>query len=182
MRTLFEYDYKNYKENGTVGIRPSVRGIIIKNGKLALVYSRKYDYYSFAGGGLNNGETNEDALIREIREELGLNVIPESIREYGLIVRKEKGAIDDLFIQENYYYLCDVSDQVTAQQLEGYEIDEAYELRWVTPSEILETNRKHSHGTLDAQPWAAHLFEREERLLDTLISEKLLPKFENSDI
>ena len=106
MRTLFVFDYKDYKENGTVGIRPSVRGIIIKDGRIAMVHSRKYNYYAFPGGGIDPGEKKEETLIREIREELGLDVIPESIKEYGLVIRKEKGAIDDLFILENYYFLC----------------------------------------------------------------------------
>ena len=42
MRLLFEIDYKNYKENGTVGKRPSARAIIIKDNKIAMVYSKKY--------------------------------------------------------------------------------------------------------------------------------------------
>ena len=44
MRLLFEIDYKNYKENGTVGKRPSARVIIIKNNKLGIIYNKKYDY------------------------------------------------------------------------------------------------------------------------------------------
>ena len=45
LRELFTIDLKNYKENGTVGKRPSVRGVIIKNGKIAMMHSLKYDYY-----------------------------------------------------------------------------------------------------------------------------------------
>ncbi len=41
MRLLFEIDYKNYKENGTVGKRPSARAIIIKNNKLGMIYNKK---------------------------------------------------------------------------------------------------------------------------------------------
>ena len=37
MRELFVIDKKNYKENGTVGRRPSVRGIVIKDGKIAMM-------------------------------------------------------------------------------------------------------------------------------------------------
>ncbi|MCH5348603.1 MAG: hypothetical protein J1E40_04705, partial [Oscillospiraceae bacterium] len=46
MRELAVYDYKNYIENGTVGRRPSVRGIIIDKDKIAMVHSLKYDYYN----------------------------------------------------------------------------------------------------------------------------------------
>ena len=34
MRELFVLDKKNYVPNGSVGRRPSVRGIIIKDGKI----------------------------------------------------------------------------------------------------------------------------------------------------
>ena len=53
MRLLFEIDYKNYKENGTVGKRPFARSIIIKNNKLGMIYNKKYDYYDFPSGGIN---------------------------------------------------------------------------------------------------------------------------------
>ena len=56
MRLLFEMDKKDYKENGTVGIRPSVRGIIVKDKKIAMIYSKKYNYYKFPGGGALAGD------------------------------------------------------------------------------------------------------------------------------
>ncbi|MBP5177680.1 MAG: NUDIX hydrolase, partial [Clostridia bacterium] len=62
MRTLFEVDYKNYRTDGTVGKRPSARAIIIKDEKIAMVYSDKYDYYKFPGGGVEQGEDNVDAM------------------------------------------------------------------------------------------------------------------------
>ena len=174
MRTLFEFDYKDYKENGTVGRRPSVRGIIIKDGCIAMVHSRKYDYYMFPGGGVDQGEEKEETLIREIREELGLEVIPESIREYGLVIRKEKGAIDDLFIQENYYFLCDVSDHQLKQELGGYEIEEEFELCWMDPDAAMKANRENDHGALEDETWAKHLYEREGLLIGKLREEGFL--------
>ncbi len=56
MRLLFEMDKKDYKENGTVGIRPSVCGIIVKNEKIAMIYSKKYNYYKFPGEGALAGD------------------------------------------------------------------------------------------------------------------------------
>lgn len=40
MRLLFEIDKKNYKNNGSVFSRPSVRGIIMKDGRFAMIYSK----------------------------------------------------------------------------------------------------------------------------------------------
>ena len=45
MKRLFEIDLKDYKETDAVFRRPSARAIIIKNDKLALVYSKKEKYY-----------------------------------------------------------------------------------------------------------------------------------------
>ena len=174
MRIIHEFDYKNYKEDGTVGIRPSVRGIIIREGKIAMVHSSKYDYYTFPGGGIDQGESKEDTLIREMREEVGLEVIPDSIQEYGLIIRKEKGAIDDLFIQENYYYLCDVSDNVLEQTLETYEADEEYELCWMEPETAIKANIDNPHGAVTDEKWIKHLFKRDELLIEKLKEEGLL--------
>ena len=80
MRTLFEIDTKDYDPKGPAFVRPSVRGIILRDGKVAMVHSLKYDYYKFPGGGIEAGETRPQTLIREVLEESGLQVRPESIR------------------------------------------------------------------------------------------------------
>ena len=90
MRTLFEMDKKNYDSSGKVFYRPSVRSIIIRGGRVAMVHSLMYDYYKFPGGGIESGETRHQALIRETAEESGLCVVPDSIQEYGCVRRIEK--------------------------------------------------------------------------------------------
>ena len=91
MRELFVIDKKNYKENGTVGRRPSVRGIVIKDGKIAMMHSLKYDYYKLPGGGIEEGEQLEDTLIREVREESGLIVKKDSIKNLVMYAVLKKG-------------------------------------------------------------------------------------------
>ena len=87
MRELFVIDLKNYNPDGTVGRRPSVRGIVIKDGKIAMMHSLKYNYYKLSGGGMEAGESLEDTLIREVREESGLIVKKDSIKEFGYVRR-----------------------------------------------------------------------------------------------
>ena len=172
MRELAVYDYKNYIENGTVGKRPSVRGIIIDKGKLAMVHSLKYDYYKFPGGGIDSGESYLDALVREVSEETGLIVIPESVKEYGVVLRKDKGKIEDLFIQENFYYFCDVEKEVLSQKLDDYEAEEKFVLEWVDPKDAIAANlsddRKNKAPDAERQK---HMMEREANVLKILIAE-----------
>ena len=97
MRMLFEIDTKDYDINGTTFSRPSARGIIIKDGKLAMIHSLKYEYYKFPGGGIEKCEDKKNALIREVQEETGLVVIPETIKEYGMVHRIQKGDYEDVF-------------------------------------------------------------------------------------
>jgi len=55
-----------------------------KDGKLAMVHSKAQNYVKFPGGGIEETEDHPKALIREVLEEVGLNIIPETINEFGL--------------------------------------------------------------------------------------------------
>lgn len=143
MRTLFDIDLKNYKNTDKIFSRPSVRGIAIKDGKILVVYSKKYDYYKFPGGGPNEGESHIEALIREVREESGYSVIPSSIVEFGQVTRKQASEVepDTVFHQENYYYLCEVEETPGETNLDDYEAEEGFTAMWVTPLEAIRCNR-----------------------------------------
>lgn len=52
--------------------RPSAYGIVIRDGKL--LTPKHYGRYNLPGGGLDLGETPEEAVIREVKEETGLEV------------------------------------------------------------------------------------------------------------
>ena len=169
MRLLVALDTKDYDPKGTAFVRPSVRAIIIKDGKVAMVHSLKFDYYKFPGGGMEPGESQTDALIRETREEGGLTVIPESIREYGYVHRVQKGKNEDIFIQDNYYYLCQVEPGVQEQRLDAYEAEERFTLEYVQPISAMEVNRTHDHADTDQI-----MLEREALVLERLMQEGLL--------
>lgn len=169
MRTLINIDTKDYNPNGTVHIRPSVRGIIVRNGKVAMVHSRKYNYYKFPGGGLEPGETHEQALIREVAEETGLVVIPDSIHEYGMVHRKQRDHIADIFIQDNFYYLCDVEQEVMHQDLDDYEAEESFTLAFVDPGYAIRINKEEDHG-----PKSQTMITRDAGILEILLQEGIL--------
>jgi len=75
-------------------------------------------------------ESAADALIREISEEAGLTVIPDSIREYGCVHRIQKSTVkeDECFVEDNYYFPCAAEEGVSPQKLDDYESDEQFAL------------------------------------------------------
>ena len=169
MRSLFDIDTKDYDINGTTVSRPSARGIIIRDGKLAMIHSIKYDYYKFPGGGIEANEDKRSALVREVLEETGLTVIQESIKEFGKVHRIQKGDYEDGFIQDNYYYLCDVRDEVQEQKLDDYEKDEQFTLEYVSPDKMIQVNRACRHKDADQI-----MLDRECRVIEILEQEGLV--------
>lgn len=85
--------------------RIRVAGIIpMKNGYALMhrtgVIKRKdfQDYYTFPGGGLEQGETLEEGVIREIKEEFGIEV---KVKKLLYEMNSEK------FNQKEYFFLCE---------------------------------------------------------------------------
>lgn len=171
MRLLFNMDANDYDKNGRAFVRHSARCITIQNGRVAMVHSLKYDYYKFPGGGIEQNETKIQALIRETEEEAGLVIVPESIREFGYVHRVEKSDhMDaDYFVQDNFYYLCEVQKAKTSQKLDDYEADEHFTLEWVEPDKAIVVNRTVDHG-----PKEQNMLEREARVLEILKAEGYL--------
>ena len=171
MRLLFEMDKKDHADCTRSFIRNSARSVIVSDKKVAMIHSEKYDYYKFPGGGIEVGEDPIEAMIRETREEAGLVIIPESVREYGIVHRVQKSDKDPdvRFVQDNYYYLCAAEDDAVLQDLQGYEAEEGYELVYVDPRVAIEKNRN-----LGKTPYSPAMFEREARVLEMLIGEGLL--------
>ena len=173
MRLLFVMDKKDYGACTHSFSRPSARSIIIQNGKIAMIHSLKYDYYKFPGGGIEKGEDPVEAMIRETREESGLTVKPETVREYGYVHRIQRSDKDETecFIQDNYYYLCEAEDRAAGQHLDEYEARETYTLEFVDPMAAIIKNR-----SVGQTPYNSMMFEREARVLEMLIAEGYLDK------
>ncbi|MBQ7522458.1 MAG: NUDIX domain-containing protein [Clostridia bacterium] len=153
MKLLFVIDLHDYQENYTVFKRPSARGIIFtEKNQLALVYSKKEQYYKFPGGGIRPNEDIKTALMREIKEEVGLIVIPDSIIEFGSVIRKQKSddSAETVFEQENTYFWCKTKNKQVEQELDDYEKEADFILRYVDIEEAIDTNQRyHSENLFD---------------------------------
>lgn len=57
-------------------MRKAARAIIIKNNQVLVMHRNKHgsEYFTLVGGRVNDNETVEQALVREVKEETGLDV------------------------------------------------------------------------------------------------------------
>ncbi len=171
MRLLFEMDKKDYGNCTHFYVRNSARSILICDKKLAMIHSLKYDYYKFPGGGIENNEDPITAMIRETREEAGLIVKPETVKEFGYVHRIQKSDRDETecFVQDNFYYLCEAEQERVTQELNLYEAQENYVLEYVEARIAIQKNR-----SVGESPYNSAMFEREAKVIELLLSEGLL--------
>lgn len=134
-------DRHNYNPHWRHIVRYASRAVIFKGGLLAMVKSSSRGYYKFPGGGINKGESIIHALIRETLEETGLTVLPDSIKELGYIHELRKSMHgNDIFEQYSFYHTAETDDSIGETALDGYEIEEAFRLEFVSPKDALAAN------------------------------------------
>lgn len=142
MQLLGEIFRREVDITGKTLHRNAVRGIIVQNIQLLMIYSPKNGDYKFPGGGVDRGESCEDALIREIREECGAKVAYIE-REFGCVVEYDKAVEPeyDVFKMTSRYYVCHVEEPFGEQNLDDYEDDLGFEPVWVGIDKAIRTNK-----------------------------------------
>jgi 8-oxo-dGTP pyrophosphatase MutT (NUDIX family) len=65
--------------------------IYLKDGKVLTTLSRGKDTWYIPGGKRDGNETDHEALIREVEEELTVKLKPETIRHYGTFEAQAHG-------------------------------------------------------------------------------------------
>ena len=144
MERLLLMEAKNYDDTLPEIRRTAVRGIIFSQGKLLFVED-KFGALKLPGGGQEEGEDDIATLIREVREETGCTVLPESIRPFGYIEEKRRSVRADedmIWHQFNRLYFCEVTDE--RGETEFSQNEKRYGMRFSphTLEEALAANRK----------------------------------------
>lgn len=161
----FTIDLKNYNPGGSVFRRAAARGIVRRGENYLLIRSEKCGEYKFPGGGVEPGETLEEALARELREETGYVVVPGSVRPYGVGHERRKGMEEDIMEMDSYYFLCEVEEEPGERRLDEYETEYGYQTVWRPLTEAIRSNEKISD--LENCPW----IKRDTMVMQALINQ-----------
>lgn len=129
--------------------RPTVKAIVTDNeGKIALLGVQNHRTL-FPGGGVESGETLEQALVRECKEEIGCDV--EITKEIGLGIQYRAKSSQRYDV---YFFVTKVigeKDEGTTTQKD----EQGAILKWLSPDEILTMLESQMHEIKDNE-YAPH--------------------------
>jgi len=122
-------------------LRQAIRIVLFDNDKkIAMGYyppsqqNEMKESYGLPGGGVDEGESIDAALLRESFEETGCNI--KNIKELGII--KEFGVGKKIkHNQDTYCFMADVDGDKKFPEFTEREIDEGLEIRWVKIEDAL---------------------------------------------
>lgn len=77
--------------------------IYIQNKKILVTLSKGKDTWYVPGGKREQGESDQAALIREVKEELTVNLIPETILSYGVFEAQAHGKPEGTIVRMTCY-------------------------------------------------------------------------------
>lgn len=163
MKQLLVLDEHNYDPALPEIRRTGIRGIIFRQDKLLMIRSC-FGEVKFPGGGQEPGESDEITLLREVLEETGFHVLPESIRPFGQVEEKRLSVHEPMiWHQINRYYFCHITGDQEAAQFTENEQKYGMHQVWCTLEEAIATNREMVNRE-GRTPWN----QRELRVLELL--------------
>jgi 8-oxo-dGTP diphosphatase len=121
-------------------------GVVVSDGRVAVIHRPKYDDWSLPKGKLDPGESWEQAALREVREETGVHC--RLLDELPPVAYTDNRGRPKTV---RYWRMEPAGD---AGQIDGSEVDE---LRWVTPADALAL-LTHAHDR-DLVTAALHLHD-----------------------
>ncbi len=155
-------------------VRNAARGIVLKEQKILLVYTQRYQDFSLPGGGINHNEDNISALKRELAEETGAQNL-RNIKAFGCFeeFRPSNKGSSDIVQMISYCYRCDIDDQLRPPQFEAHEIKNGMSVHWMDIDRAIEHNLEtlaHSDKqglSILRETYLLQLIAKEWRLLAT---------------
>lgn len=169
MDRILVMDDHDYDDNLPEIYRIAVRGIIFIDGKLLMIESSSGEL-KLPGGGMEKGENDCHTLIREVREETGYEVVPQSIKPFGEILEKRLSTHETMiWHQINRLYFCDVYvEQGRCQYTENEKTCGFHQVLYTVEEALRKTEEIIRHENNDA--WNPREYKTLLLIKDYLVS------------
>ncbi len=150
--------------------RKATRAIVLNGESILVLYTKRYHDYSLPGGGIDDGETNIEGLVRELKEETGAHNV-KNIKEFGLYEEFRPWYKEgfDIVHMQSYCYICTIDDELLDPELESHEIDNGMHPIWMNIHQAIE----HNEHTIEHSEKKGMSIERETFLLKLIVKELL---------
>ena len=86
-----------------MNIIDKVAWITIQNKKVLLARSKGNDTFYFPGGKREGAESDIQTLLREIKEELGVDITPHTVKYLNTFKTQAHGKEEGVFLETKYY-------------------------------------------------------------------------------
>ncbi|MFN3188614.1 MAG: class I tRNA ligase family protein [Candidatus Paceibacteria bacterium] len=131
------------KRSDTTRIRNGVYGLIKKDDRYLIQHFTKDDFYWLPGGGLEEGESHVEGLVRELNEETpytNFNIKNNII--VGVIDTQSKNTNDSIRNISSVYSVVLRDEEFSPTSLTLQEVQDGIELHWLTKQEITQLTSK----------------------------------------
>ncbi|MGM5693128.1 NUDIX hydrolase [Streptococcus suis] len=106
-------DFRTRVDNQIFGVRATA--LIIKDGKIFLTKDYKGRYYTI-GGAVEVNEVAADAVVREVREELGVD---SSVNQLAFVVENQFTHEDIDFHNIEFHFIVEATGEMPKEIIEG---------------------------------------------------------------
>ncbi|MFA5840834.1 MAG: NUDIX domain-containing protein [Candidatus Paceibacterota bacterium] len=140
-------------------LRKSARCILLnEKNEISLQFIGKHNFYKLPGVGVEIGETEEEALKREIIEEVGCDIVIE--RPLGITIEYRN---TQNLLHISYGFICRVKGEIKEPKYDTREVEDEYIPMWKTLDEVLKLFEEH----YPEKPYQARfIVTREKAFLD----------------
>lgn len=128
---------------GRILRRHAARAIVLREDRILLLFTERYNDFSLPGGGVDQDEDIHSALKRELEEETGARDVRVHAH-YGLIeeYRPHWKPEYDLMHMTSHFFICAVAPVLADARMESHEIANGMKPVWVSVSEAVNHNRR----------------------------------------
>ncbi len=122
--------------------------IYVKDGKVLSTLSKGKDTYYLPGGKREEGESDEETLIRECMEELTISIQKDSINYYGTFEAQAHGKAEGILVKMTCYMAGFTGELTPSSEIQEIKWLDYSDLDKISPVDVLIFNDLHDKGLI----------------------------------